>query len=84
MTCWIEKTPDGKDCIFCNSAEVGADVRTQALHADHLYIRASDGRAFTAGKPISPLAPHDAEMAKHYLAEKGMPKPDIFPGESVG
>ncbi len=82
MTCWIEKDQFGRDTIFTNSAEVGADVRKQALHADHLYIRVSDGRAFTAGKPISPLAPHDAEMAKHYLAERGMPKPVVFAGDT--
>ena len=84
MTCWIEEDQFGRDTIFCNSAEVGADVRKQALHADCLYIRASDGRAFTYGKPLSNLAPHDAEMAKHFMDEKGMPTPDIFTGEPNG
>ena len=81
MTCWIEKDGDGRDCIYCNSAEVGADVRTQALHADSLFIRVSDGQFFIAGEPLPRLAPHDVEMAKHFLAERGMPAPDIFTGE---
>ena len=84
MTCWTEKDQFGRDTIFTNSAEVGADVRKQALHADSLYIRITDGRAFTYGKPLSNLAPYAAEMAKHYLAEKGMPKPVIFVGEPDG
>ena len=87
MTCWIEKDGDGRDCIYCNSAEVGADVRTQALHADTLFIRASDGQFFTGPQDLvgmSRLAPHDVEMAKHLMAERGMPAPNIFSGESDG
>ena len=83
MTCWIRKDSFDRDTIFTNSAEVGADVQHQELHADHLYARLSDGRVFTYGKPLSNLAPFVAEMAAHYLAEKGMPKPVIFVGEPV-
>ena len=81
MSCWIEKDQFGRNTISTNSAEVGADVQHQELHADDLYIRVTDGRMFTYGKPLSNLAPHVAEMANHYLAEKGMPAPVIFVGE---
>ncbi len=82
MTIKIEPDAYGKDVIWCE-----VDGRATALPADQILVRASDGHVFRAPvglRGLSRLAPHDVEMAKHFLAEKGMPKPDIFAGDPVG
>lgn len=88
MSCWIEKTPDGKDCIFCDSADVGCDNQTQALPAEQILIRASDGHVFKAPpglKGLFRLAPHDVAMVEYWLRERGVEiGPNIFAGDPVG
>ena len=85
MTCWIEKTPDGEDTIFCDSAEVGCDVRKQALNPGHLYMQVATGHLFVTSQPLPRIAPHDAEMAEHWFKERGADlAPDIFAGEPDG
>ena len=81
MTCWIEEDSGGRDCIFCNSAEVGADVRKTAIHTDHVFVRLSDGQVFTSGTPLPRLSPAEAEMVEYYEDERGMPILHIFSGE---
>jgi hypothetical protein len=87
MTCWIETDSHGRECIFCDSAAVGADVRRQALNADTVLIRASDGHVFTAPlglSGLSRLSHADVEMVEHWLRERDMPSPNIFAGDPVG
>ena len=82
MTVWMDKTANGRDCIHTNSEEVGAGKRTNALLADCILMRPSDG-AFTIAEPTSLpcLSPAQVEMIKYFLAEKGMSKPNLFAGQ---
>ena len=87
MTCWIEKDSGGRNVIVTDRADMArsgsSTITSQGLHADHVFVRL-DGQVFTSGTPLSRLSPAVAEMVEYYLAERGMPKPDIFAGEPVG
>ena len=89
MTFRIETGPDGADVIITDSPDMAragpSRVKSQALPANHAYMRLSDGQMFTNAKPMYRLSPAEAEMVEHYLREKGADiGPDIFAGPSRG
>ncbi len=85
MTVWIEKNRFGTDVLRTNSPELGAERHPKSLPADHILIRASDGQIFTLPPevPLRRLSSAQVEMVEYFLAERGMPKINIFVGEPV-
>ena len=79
MTIKIEKDPQGRDVLW---SEVGG--KPVPLPVETLHIRYSDGHFFTiepGGLPQR-LRPHEPEMIKYWLREKGAKiVPNIFAGE---
>ena len=82
MTVFMDKTRNGKACLRTNSEEVGAGGRTKSLPVDWILQRASDG-AFTIAEPekLPCLSEAQVEMIRHFLAERGMAKPNVFAGQ---
>ena len=81
MTVRIEKDNHGRDVIW---SEVGG--KAVPLPAEHILVRLSDGHIFitSAGLPgLNPLRPHEPEMVKHWLREKGAEiAPNVFAGDT--
>ena len=80
MTERIGQHPGG-DVIF--STEPGQ--RAQPLPVAHVYMD-MQGTFWWAPQGlvgICLLAPHDARMVEHYIAERGTPEPNVFAGDPV-